>query len=351
MIDPFCGAGTVLVEAQHLGISASGIEQNPLGALASRVKTTPLDTQSFLAVCSSILETAKRTRRHLEPSMYVKKWYSAEAYSALCRLSSAAAGSSGAQADAIALVLALTAKRVANTDRRIHVPVKPREPVARLARDVWETWTKEASKLAHKLDRLDPQALRVQVTLGDSREAEPWLRSQQGGRALVFTSPPYGAAQKYIRSSSLELGWLGFAADRGTVALEHNSIGREHLAPTDAKVTGLERHPRIANVVEAARLSSPSRGAIYATYFSDMERVIGQIEQRAARVVFISGTNTVAGVEIDTYDLLGGMLEESGFRRTLSLRDEIKGRMLLTKRRSNAMPSHAEYIEIFEREA
>src|SRR4051794_3285493 len=39
VLDPFCGTGTVLVEAKKHGISSVGIEANPLAHFASTVKT------------------------------------------------------------------------------------------------------------------------------------------------------------------------------------------------------------------------------------------------------------------------------------------------------------------------
>jgi DNA modification methylase len=42
VLDPFCGSGTTLVEAQRAGLSTVGIDLNPIACLLARVKTTPL---------------------------------------------------------------------------------------------------------------------------------------------------------------------------------------------------------------------------------------------------------------------------------------------------------------------
>ncbi len=45
VIDPFCGAGTTLVEAIDRGLDAWGIDLNPIACLIARVKTTPFPFQ------------------------------------------------------------------------------------------------------------------------------------------------------------------------------------------------------------------------------------------------------------------------------------------------------------------
>jgi len=43
ILDPFCGSGTALVEANFLDRNAIGIDLNPLACLISKVKTTPIN--------------------------------------------------------------------------------------------------------------------------------------------------------------------------------------------------------------------------------------------------------------------------------------------------------------------
>ena len=42
ILDPFCGSGTTLLEAQKLGKSSVGVDLNPIACLISRVKTQAL---------------------------------------------------------------------------------------------------------------------------------------------------------------------------------------------------------------------------------------------------------------------------------------------------------------------
>ena len=42
LLDPFCGSGTTLSEAQRAGLPSIGIDLNPIAVMMSRVKTAPL---------------------------------------------------------------------------------------------------------------------------------------------------------------------------------------------------------------------------------------------------------------------------------------------------------------------
>jgi adenine-specific DNA methylase len=52
--DPFCGSGTVLLEAALAGYDAIGADSNPLARLISRVKTRPLEISRIKRALLSI---------------------------------------------------------------------------------------------------------------------------------------------------------------------------------------------------------------------------------------------------------------------------------------------------------
>ena len=56
VVDPFCGSGVVLHEAQKLGYTAYGFDINPTACLISRVLTSPPDPYKFSSTINSILE-------------------------------------------------------------------------------------------------------------------------------------------------------------------------------------------------------------------------------------------------------------------------------------------------------
>ena len=58
VLDPFCGSGTTLIEAQRAGYEAVGVDLNPIACLISRVKTNRLP-QEFLTISNQVYENSK----------------------------------------------------------------------------------------------------------------------------------------------------------------------------------------------------------------------------------------------------------------------------------------------------
>lgn len=356
VLDPFAGSGTVLLEAQLRGLPSVGVDQNPVATLVSRVKTTQASAAGMIEAGEAILRDAKRSRRSATPARFLSRWYSADALSALGRLGNRI-GSEG-EADLLALSLVLTARRVAQTDSRIPVPVHSARNAAAAAEDVWEAWRSCVASLAGRVGKLPRGRPEAEVRCGDVRDSNTLADVSRSRSGLLITSPPYGAAQKYIRSTSLDLAWLGHASDRGTIHLERASVGREHLTRSElAGQTSADRDvlqgivgAELTDQLDRIALRAPQRASIYRQYFVDMHAAFTSMATVVpARIVLISGNNTVAGEVVDTSQHLSQMLVRLGFTRRLSLRDPIRGRSLLTSRR-NGVPSPSEFIDVFEGE-
>ena len=66
--DPFCGSGTVLLEAQLAGRLAIGADSNPLARLLSKVKTSPIRLDVLTPTIENILgDPPFRSRRECRP--------------------------------------------------------------------------------------------------------------------------------------------------------------------------------------------------------------------------------------------------------------------------------------------
>ncbi|MDA7987005.1 MAG: site-specific DNA-methyltransferase [Alphaproteobacteria bacterium] len=72
ILDPFCGSGTTLVEAQLHGCQSIGIDVNPIACLASKMKTTVISSKSFekIEILSKILRKKYDKKEHLSMDLH-----------------------------------------------------------------------------------------------------------------------------------------------------------------------------------------------------------------------------------------------------------------------------------------
>ena len=80
VIDPFCGSGTVLVEAMAAGRAGVGVDASPLGTAIARVRTTllgPTDRERLVQSAQALAEeSGERARKRRRPE--VPAWARAE---------------------------------------------------------------------------------------------------------------------------------------------------------------------------------------------------------------------------------------------------------------------------------
>ena len=356
VFDPFCGSGTVLVEAQAWGHDGIGVDANPIAVLATKVKTTAVDGRLLDETIARVRSRALNYRSAAIPAQFLEKWYSESALSALARIARALSQEAecSPERDCVALAFALSSRALAWTDARVPVPVlrvpdKPRESF----RNVWSTFDAACRRVATGVSTDRPRSHAVEVFEGDARGLDRIVGLEIDRPAVIISSPPYGAAQKYVRSTSLEAGWLGLTNGRGTIELERNSIGREHLSQGERNPDSSVLSSDLRQVIGKISSSNVDRGAIYTNYFLDMSLAFANAVDTfptVERIALIGGTNVAGGVPVETHVHLADMVAAQGFKLTLTMRDSIRGRALLTRRKGDAVPSAFEYVHILERE-
>ncbi|MHC2608803.1 hypothetical protein [Bradyrhizobium liaoningense] len=168
---------------------------------------------------------------------------------------------------------------------------------------------------------------------------------------LILTSPPYASAQKYIRSSSLSIQWLGLA-EEGLRQFERRSIGREHfgrgeLAPLDDELPSTARA-----IVKQIRKKNELRGHIAQTFLLEMRDALSAAVTKlrpSGHLVLIVGNNLACGRVFDTQQYLTEICTELRLTLKLSLIDRIHSRGLITKRNETASVIKQEWINIYQK--
>ncbi|HEY1068895.1 MAG TPA: DNA methyltransferase, partial [Pirellulales bacterium] len=126
VLDPFCGSGTVLLEAQLARRVAVGADANPLARLISKVKTTPYNL-AHLRASATRLDARIQSAPTASPPEVINAglWFSKRILSELARIRGAIARTrSAAHREFFEVCLSVCSRRLSYADPRVSVPVR-----------------------------------------------------------------------------------------------------------------------------------------------------------------------------------------------------------------------------------
>lgn len=218
VLDPFCGSGTVLVEAMVGGRRAVGRDLNPLAVRIARLRTTVIPAaarralrERARAVAGRALERSRGGRPPPGPPRPDPRPFDARAYVELRRLLAAVESERhAALREALLLVLSSllvkASARVSDTDRRTH-------PVGRPPGALCRMFALKASELAGRLAALAeavPDGIPPpDIAVDDARRLDT---VRPDSVDLVVTSPPYPNVYDYHDHHDIRFEWLGIDA-------------------------------------------------------------------------------------------------------------------------------------------
>lgn len=376
VLDPFCGSGTVALEATICGRRAYAADANPLALLLAKVKTHPYDVGGLREVASALARRVRRLRS--APSIDIVNahlWYSPEKMTALQLLARVVNEVEDEyDRDFFKVCLSVTARRVSNADPAISVPVrlKPKLSLADgasrkvaeklawiAAADPVEEFLKACHANINRIEatnRVFPGRQSLSVAGSDARALVDPERPLDALPAksvrLIVTSPPYGSAQKYVRASSLSLNWLGMAAPSDLSFLESLSIGREHMPQHRILQLPADLPRPYEALLNRIEKKNPTRMLITRQYLHDMRAALkemARVLQPGGHVALVIGNNQVCGEPLRNDTFIETVLREEGLTLDLALVDDIKSRGLMTKRNKTASVISRESVLLFKK--
>ncbi len=189
LLDPFCGTGTILYEAQAHGLSAIGVDNNPLACTIARGKTEPLNKAITISQVEKIIETA-RTHQDSEPMpTQPAKYFHEKTADQIMRILSLSTSFSSYQLSCFYGAICLTARAcndwlwTSTSVGRINTPLREV--------DFYSTFLRKVKKHIGFVRGVPS----VAVHNHDARTLSKILKKKSID--VVYTSPPYFDALDY----------------------------------------------------------------------------------------------------------------------------------------------------------
>jgi len=205
--DPFCGGGTVLVEAVRAGERASGTDLSPIATRVARTRTAGPEWATPVRSAARKLAERARARRPVDLPPEVEPWYQPHVAQELGRLVEDIRDVEdpvlrGLLEVVLSSILVKVSYRESDTrNRRVtHHRAPGTTPVL---------FHKKARELGRMLENM-PEKRAVKVRQGDAGSVGP-----PPDTALILTSPPYPGVYDYLPMQQLRLVWLDLDASAG----------------------------------------------------------------------------------------------------------------------------------------
>jgi SAM-dependent methyltransferase len=242
VLDPFCGSGTVLVEAMIGGLRATGIDLNPIAVRLTRCKTRKREPEHEKA----LLEAAARVREHADERRKNRagatRRYGPEDVAlfephVLLELDGIASAIAKERKDLIRLDLEMCLSAILVKVSRRASDTSARDSTRRIAAGytakLFFKKTEELlarSRAFHSL--VPPGTPYARVHEGDATRPD---HLESATIDAIVTSPPYAATYDYLEHHALRMRWLGLSSK----ALEAGEMGArrayEGVEPADAE--------------------------------------------------------------------------------------------------------------------
>jgi hypothetical protein len=300
VLDPFCGSGTVLVEAMIAGRRAVGTDLNPLAVLLARLKTGRRDAQFGEAIVTTAravvaLADARRERRAGATRRYPSEDVVSFDPHVLLELDSLRTGitQQGEKdtevREALELVLSSVLVKVSRRVSDTSASAAPRRIAAGYTARLFARKAAELARRFAELSLLMPpdasHAPGVRIALDDASR----LRSVPASSIdAVVTSPPYASTYDYLAHHGLRMRWLGL--DSTALAAGEMGARRRYL-----------------------RLEPGAARAVWTSELASTLAALSRVCRKGAHVVLVLADSAVGGEALRADVIVAGVARDAGF--------------------------------------
>ena len=334
ILDPFCGSGTLLIEANLVGRRTIGMDIDPVAVFVSRVKTLSISAKTLRRSSCKLLNLLRMLERPestydrmkfgdisiaaFERELFARNlvlpqipnfshWFRRYVAVDLAEIQS--------QIDCVdvpenhrlflQLIFASIIRKASNADP---VPVSGLEVTSHMRRleakgryinpfRLFRRALSQSLKDWDEYQRRRSGASSIEIKQADAMQIRRYLRRKVD---VIITSPPYHQAVDYYRRHTLEMYWLRLVNNQSErLLLRKQYIGRHGIAKSDPIARRRSLTSPLAQQWEVKlRDRSEARAIDFRHYICAMTKCIygmASALRQGGRAVFVLGKNTTSG--------------------------------------------------------
>ena len=318
LLDPMCGSGTVLRAAVEHGVTALGVDIDPMAVLMAKVWCAPPSRSQLAHDAHEIIRRASESNAvdpvdlpwvDQETADFMSFWFAPDQRAHLSRLADVLSRSELHSTDALRVALSriiVTKDGGASLGRDISHS-RPHKVSELSDFDVPAEYMRSVRRLSERLNAERVRAA-VEVQLGDSRRLPTSI--EDGAVSCIVTSPPYLNAIDYLRGHRLSLVWLGYSVAE-VRAIRADSIGAERgLEQAD-----VDPYPYLTGSgtdEPATRIVGWSRRYLRDAYAASSE--MARVLRPGGTATLVVGNSNIRGFRVDNAQMYADALSRASMR-------------------------------------
>lgn len=359
IVDPFAGSGTVGVEAYLCKRNAILFDLNLLLNHIMPLKVYRSKERLHEADLHKLLEGMRESKHQFIPAWSnVAYWYAPEILEVLSQYWGFIHNTDNTVYSTVVKAALLKAsKRFSYTEDRTPKLARSKRKLQAIEELLKENWRAQLDEIVHNLSLKTLRSLNdfVMYTQQHHNENTPDIQWQGGmdssyvavPRACdaLITSPPYLQAQEYIRSTKMELFWLGHTEE------EVKALSRLEIPYRKAdRMIQTETLDKVRKVLTRDDLQK-RLDSYFCHTVNALENSMRQLKLNAAACIFV-GNPRIDGITVEIWRILAEYFTERGFVFEKVYEDRIKTRKLFGARKNkNPDGMKSEYLLILRKNA
>lgn len=329
VLDPFAGQGTVGFVCRLLGFDYEIWDLNPM--------------LSFLHSFSTIKELPKSPVEALVKDLRVKRgiflpewsnltyWYPEEFLETLGSIAYSISGLNEVEKKIFTMAFLRVARVFSYADEKVHKLYKSKKAIAKVKKMLSSNWNelifgmmeRETNNVIAKIGeylQLKPHDVNSVVRAGVDSLTMELDRFVD----ILVTSPPYLQAQEYIRSTKLELYWLGYSEKEIKKLSKKEIPYRKDIPNFDVKS---ETFYQLEDVIPE------TLKGVYRAYFKAVISTLERLSFKTRKYMFVFvGPVHLSEVRVPIDRIIIEHFESLGWHWVHTLVDKVKGRTMFNTR-------------------